>query len=114
MLRPWFDIGTGYIGYVMNKTTLGGAATEYFGFPCQVSFHRLFHTHHHHPSSVAGSIGQLVATGPSGLSLHSTPPPRCLLLDMNVFRVLVTADIPTSPVLVTLMMEAIHSSETSV
>jgi hypothetical protein len=32
----------------------------------------------------------------------------------SVLRLLVTANVPSSPVLVTLMMEAIHSSETSV
>jgi hypothetical protein len=43
----------------------------YFGFPCQFSFHRMLHTHHH-LSSGAGTTGQLVAEVPSGLSL--TPP----------------------------------------
>jgi hypothetical protein len=32
----------------------------------------------------------------------------------SVLRLLVTANVPSSPILVTLMMEAIHSSETSV
>jgi hypothetical protein len=36
---------------------------EYFGFPCQFSFHT------HHSSSGAGIIGQLVGDVPSGLSL---------------------------------------------
>jgi hypothetical protein len=40
---------------------------EYLGFPCH-SFHRLLHTHHHLPSE-AGTIGQIVADVPSGLSL---------------------------------------------
>jgi hypothetical protein len=43
---------------------------EYFGFPCQLLFHRLLHIHH--LSSGAGTIGQLVADVPSGLS--PTPP----------------------------------------
>jgi hypothetical protein len=42
--------------------------SKYFGFPCQLSFHRLLHTHHH-LSSRAGTIGQLVTYVPSGLSL---------------------------------------------
>jgi hypothetical protein len=37
-----------------------GFFSEYFNFPCQFSFHRLFHTHH--LSSGAGKIGHLVAT----------------------------------------------------
>jgi hypothetical protein len=39
--------------------------------PCKFSFHRLLHSHHH-LSSRAGNIGQLVADVPSGLSF--TPP----------------------------------------
>jgi hypothetical protein len=34
--------------------------------------------------------------------------------DSGVLRLLVTANVPSSPILVTLMMEAIYSSETSV
>jgi hypothetical protein len=48
-----------------------GRFSEYFGFPCQFSFHRLLHIHHH-PKSGAGTIGQLVADVPSGLSLTPT------------------------------------------
>jgi hypothetical protein len=44
---------------------------EYFGFPCQLSSHRLLHTHHH-LSSGAGTICQTVADVPSRHSL--TPP----------------------------------------
>jgi hypothetical protein len=36
---------------------LGQDFSEYFGFPCQFSFHRLLHNHHH-LSSGAGTIGQ--------------------------------------------------------
>jgi hypothetical protein len=43
--------------------------SEYFGFLSQFSLHRLLHTH---LSSGAGTIGQLVADVPSGLSV--TPP----------------------------------------
>jgi hypothetical protein len=44
--------------------------TEYFGFPCQFSIHRLFHTHY--LSSRAATVGQLVADMPSGLKSHPT------------------------------------------
>jgi hypothetical protein len=46
----------------------GKIFSEYFGIPCQFSLHRLLHTHHHHLSSGAGTIGQLVADVPSALS----------------------------------------------
>jgi hypothetical protein len=54
----------------VNKVALGQVYSEYFGFPCQFSFHRLLHTHH--LSSGAGTIGQLVADVADGLIL--TPP----------------------------------------
>jgi hypothetical protein len=59
-------------GICVDKETLGQAFSEYFGLPCEFSSHRLLHTHH--LSSGAGTIGQLVAYVPSGLSL--TPPLR--------------------------------------
>jgi hypothetical protein len=39
---------------------LGQVFSEYFGFPCQFSFHRQLHINHH-LSSGAGAVGQLVA-----------------------------------------------------
>jgi hypothetical protein len=55
---------------VVDKVALGQIFSEYFGFPCQFSFHRLLHTHH--LSSGAGTIGHLLAHEPSGLSLTPT------------------------------------------
>jgi hypothetical protein len=55
------------VGFVVDKVVLGQVFSEYFGFPCQFSFHRVLYTHH--LSSVAGAIFQLVADVPSGLSL---------------------------------------------
>jgi hypothetical protein len=56
-------------GFVVDKVALGQVFfREYFGFPCQVSFHRLLHIHHHLPSG-AGTIGQWMADVPSGRSL---------------------------------------------
>jgi hypothetical protein len=44
--------------FVVDKVTLGQVSSEYFGFPCQFSFHQMLHT----PlSSRAGTIGQLLA-----------------------------------------------------
>jgi hypothetical protein len=56
-----------HVGFVVDKMALGKAFSKYFGFICQFSFHRLLHTHH--LSSGAGTIGQLVADVPNGLSL---------------------------------------------
>jgi hypothetical protein len=46
----------GHVGFVIDKVALGQVFSEYFGFPCQFSFHRLFHTHH--LSSGAGTMGR--------------------------------------------------------
>jgi hypothetical protein len=70
--RPGFEPRYGHVGFVVvDKVALGQVFCEYSGFPCQFSFHRLLNIHHH-LSSGAGRIGQLVADVPSGLS-HPTP-----------------------------------------
>jgi hypothetical protein len=51
------------VGFVLNKVALGQGFSEYFGYPCQFSFHKLLHNYYH-PSSGAGTIGQLVADSP--------------------------------------------------
>jgi hypothetical protein len=66
---PWFELGSGHVGFVVDKLVLGQVFSRYFSFPCQ-SFHRLLHTHH--PSSGVGTVGQTVAAVPSGLSLTHT------------------------------------------
>jgi hypothetical protein len=60
------------VGFVVDKVALGQVFSEYFGFPCQFSFHRLLHTHR--LSSEAGTIGQILADVPSGLKISLTPP----------------------------------------
>jgi hypothetical protein len=65
--RPEFEPRSNHVGSVV---TLGHVFSEYFGFPCQFSFRRLLHIHHH-ISSGTGTKGQLVADVPSGLSLTS-------------------------------------------
>jgi hypothetical protein len=62
------------VGFVVDKVALGQVFSEYFGFPCQFSFHQLLLTHHLSPG--AGIIGQLLADVPSGLSV--TPPQETL------------------------------------
>jgi hypothetical protein len=42
---------------VVDKVVLGQDFSEYFGFPCQSSFHQLLHNHPH-LSPGAGTIGQ--------------------------------------------------------
>jgi uncharacterized membrane protein YkoI len=56
------------VGFVVDKVSLGQVCSEYFGFPCQSSFHQLLHNHYH-LSSGADAIGQTAADIPSGLSL---------------------------------------------
>jgi hypothetical protein len=68
---PRFEPRSGHMGFVVDKVALRQVFSDYFGFPCQFSFHRLLHTHHHLPSG-AGTVGQTVADVPNGLSL--TPP----------------------------------------
>jgi hypothetical protein len=53
-------------GLMIDKVAVGQGFSEYFGFPCQFSFHQLLRTH---LSSGAGTTGQMVADIPSGLSL---------------------------------------------
>jgi hypothetical protein len=76
------QVRSGHVGFVVDKVALGQVFSEYFGFPCQFSFHRLLHTHH--LSSGAGTIGQVVADVPSGLSL--TPPQETKILTTSIIR----------------------------
>jgi hypothetical protein len=39
------------VGFVVDKVALGQVFPEYFGFPCQSSFHQILH-HHDHPGQV--------------------------------------------------------------
>jgi hypothetical protein len=67
---------------------LGQVFFEYFGYPSQFSFHRLLHIHHHHDhhlSSGAGTLGQLLAEVPSGLSLHPKKPKKKTELKVPAF-----------------------------
>jgi hypothetical protein len=47
------------VGFVVDKVAMGQVFSEYYGFLCQFSFHRLLRTHHH--LSRAGTIGKIVA-----------------------------------------------------
>jgi hypothetical protein len=58
---------------------------EYFGFPSQSSVHPLLHIHYH-PSSGTGTIGQLVADVPSGLSLTPLQKTKTKLIRDQFFK----------------------------
>jgi hypothetical protein len=58
-----FDPRSGHVGFLVDKVALGQIFSGYFGFPSQVSFHRLLHTH-----LSSGAIGPLVAGIPNELS----------------------------------------------
>jgi hypothetical protein len=49
--RPGFEPGSGQVWFVVDKVALGQVFSEYFGFPCQTSFHQILH-HHNHPGQV--------------------------------------------------------------
>jgi hypothetical protein len=55
----WLPTAAARVGFVVDKLALGRVFSEYFGFPCQSSFHQILH-HHNHPGQAA--IGQSVAT----------------------------------------------------
>jgi hypothetical protein len=54
------------VGFVVGKVALRQFFFYYFGLPSQFSFNQMLHTH---PSSWAGTIGQLVADVPNWLIL---------------------------------------------
>jgi hypothetical protein len=49
---------SGHVEFVAGKLAMGLILSEYFGFICQFSFHRVLHTH---LSRRAGTIGPPVA-----------------------------------------------------
>jgi hypothetical protein len=63
----------------VDKGGIGAVFSEFFGFPCQFSFLRLFYNHH--LSSGDSIIGQIVADVPSG---HSLTPSQDNLKKLNV------------------------------
>jgi hypothetical protein len=46
-----FKPGSGQVGFVVDKVALGRVFSEYFGFPCQSSFHQILY-HHNLPGQV--------------------------------------------------------------
>jgi hypothetical protein len=52
VVNRWLPTATArlreHVGFVVEKAALGQIFSEYFGFPCQSSFHQFLH-HHNHP-----------------------------------------------------------------
>jgi hypothetical protein len=48
------QVRSGHVEFVPDENKLGQVFSEYFGFPCQFSFHRLLHIHHHLSSIIWG------------------------------------------------------------
>jgi hypothetical protein len=46
IVAPRFELRSGNVGFVLDKVTLGQVFSEYFGFPCQSSFHEILHHNH--------------------------------------------------------------------
>jgi hypothetical protein len=61
-------LSPGHVRSVVDEATLQQVFSEYFNFPCQLSFHQMLHNHHH-LSSGAGTIGQTVAAVHNGLTV---------------------------------------------
>jgi hypothetical protein len=68
---PRFESRLRRMEFEVDKVAAGKISSDYFGFSCN-SFHGLLHIQHH-PSSWAGTIGQIVADVPSE---HSLAPPQ--------------------------------------
>jgi hypothetical protein len=56
------------VGFVVDKAALGQVFSEYFGFPCQSSFHQFIH-HNNHPGLAQS------ACSAEWTQVDSTPPP---------------------------------------
>jgi hypothetical protein len=45
--RPGFAPRSGQVGFVVDKVALEQVFSEYFGFLCQSSFHKILNSHNH-------------------------------------------------------------------
>jgi hypothetical protein len=61
-LLPGFEPRSGHVRFVVDKLALGRVFSEFFGFLCKFSFHRLLHTRY--LSFGAGIVGKVVADVP--------------------------------------------------
>jgi hypothetical protein len=67
------------VGFVVDKVALGQGFSEYFGFPCQSSFHQILH-HHNHPGQVQYAIQRPTCR----LDPAWTPPPHYVNLKKKI------------------------------
>jgi hypothetical protein len=65
--RPWLWPKSHHVEFVVDKVAQGQISYKYFSLYYQLLY-RLLHIHHH-PWTVAGTIGQIVADVSSGLRL---------------------------------------------
>jgi hypothetical protein len=72
--RPGFELESGQVGFVVDKLTVGQVFSEYFGFPCQSSFHQIHHPHNHLGQVQYARRGRRAAWTQFGLQ-----PPLCEL-----------------------------------
>jgi hypothetical protein len=54
VVSPWLPTAaarvrarSGHVRFVVDKVALGQVFSEYFGLPCQSSFHQILHPHNH-------------------------------------------------------------------
>jgi hypothetical protein len=45
--EAWVRARSGLVGFVVDEVARGQVFSEYFGFPCQSSFHQILHLHNH-------------------------------------------------------------------
>jgi hypothetical protein len=69
--RPEFAAGSGQVEFVVDKVALGQVFFQYFGFPCQSSFHQMLHPHSN--TGYVRTIGQKWPTCRVGPVWTQTP-----------------------------------------
>jgi hypothetical protein len=74
--RTGFEPGSGQVGFVVDKVALGQVFSEYFGFPCQSSFHQILH-HYNHPGRSTCRVDPVWTQPPHYANLK-----KCILLGM--------------------------------
>jgi hypothetical protein len=57
--QPGFQPTSVHVGLVVDKVVLRQVSSQYFGFLCQFSFHRLLHVHHHLSSGAATVVADV-------------------------------------------------------
>jgi hypothetical protein len=65
--RSGFEPGAGQVGSVMDKLALGQVFSEYFGFPCQSTFHQIVHHYNHQGQVQLANHWPMCRVDPVGL-----------------------------------------------